>query len=67
MSITRARWSDNEKKAVLDAYGAATDADEFFEFVKNALGTAYFRRTVKAYLTFLNDNLLPKTDPRRPV
>lgn len=67
MSISRARWSDTEKKAVLDCYGTAKDADDFFELLKNAIGASFFRRTVKAYLTFLNDNLLPKTDPRRPV
>lgn len=67
MSISRARWSDTEKKAVLDCYHLATDADDFFVLLKNTLGASFFRRTVKAYLTFLNDSLLPKTDPRRPV
>jgi len=67
MSTARARWSDAEKKAVLDCYNLAADADDFFKLLELALGASYFRRTIKAYLTFLNDNLLPKTDPRRPV
>lgn len=67
MSISRARWSDTEKKAVLDCYNVALDADEFFVLLHGALGASFFRRTVKAYLTYLNDTLLPKTDPRRPV
>lgn len=67
MSTPRARWSDAEKKAVLDCYGVATNADDFFNLLKGTLGASYFRRSAKAYLTFLNESLLPKTDPRRPV
>ena len=67
MSITRGHWSEDEKKAVLDCYNAATDADGFFVLLKGMLGAAFARRSAKAYLTYLNEVLLPKTDPRRPV
>lgn len=67
MSHTRARWSDAEKKAVLDAYHQASDAAEFFALLDAAMGPGYVRRTAKAYLTYLNETLLPKAAPRRPV
>jgi hypothetical protein len=71
MSITRGHWSDAEKKAVLDCYHAAADADGFFYLLtttfKSPFASPYPRRTAKAYLTYLNEVLLPKTDPRRPV
>lgn len=66
-STTRARWSDDEKKAVLDSYNLATDADDFFRILTANMPQPYHRRTVKAYLTHLNEVLVPKTDPRRPV
>ena len=67
MSISRARWSDTEKKAVIDCYNLATDADDFLDRLQRTLGTSFVRRTIKAYLTYLNEALVPKSAPRLSV
>jgi hypothetical protein len=56
---TRARWSDDERIAVVAAFydPQNTTVEDFFSAVEKKLGTPYRRRTMKAYVTFLNEYL----------
>ena len=63
---TRARWSTDERTAVLEAYNTLSTKEEFYAFVRATVPNAP-HRTAKAYLTYLNEAFPASQGPRRDI